>query len=73
MAVPSRAPEISLAIAMRMAPPALMVPPPVAVVPGAQSFLNVPFALIPGFRLLRLDLHIPANPRPGSPDRKSVV
>lgn len=50
-----------------MAPRELMVPPPAEVITGARSYLNVPFALIPGFRLLRLDLHVPVNPRPGSP------
>jgi acetyl esterase/lipase len=67
MAVPSGPPQFSLALAMSMAPPELMVPPAVEVVTGARSYLNVPFALIPGFRLLRLDLHVPVHPRPGSP------
>jgi acetyl esterase/lipase len=67
MAGPTGVPTISLATVMNMAPRELMVPPPVEVVADARSYLNVPFALIPGFRLLRLDLHVPVNPRPGSP------
>jgi acetyl esterase/lipase len=67
MAAPAGMPEISLAMVMSMAPRQLMVPPPADVVAGARSYLNVPFAMIPGFRLLRLDLHVPVTPRPGSP------
>lgn len=37
----------------------LFVAPPQEILEGATSFLNLPFALIPGYRLLRLDLHVP--------------
>ena len=67
MAGPGGMPPMSLATVLSMAPRELMVPPPAEVVDGARSYLNVPFALIPGFRLLRLDLHVPLSPRPGSP------
>ncbi|MGH3249590.1 MAG: prolyl oligopeptidase family serine peptidase [Trebonia sp.] len=67
MAGPTGAPTISLATAMRMLPRELMLTSPVEVVPGARSYLNVPFALVPGFRLHRLDLHVPVSPRPGAP------
>jgi acetyl esterase/lipase len=67
MAGPSGVPAISLATVMNMVPRELLVPAPVKVVTGARSYLNVPFALVPGFRLHRLDLHIPVNPRPNSP------
>lgn len=37
----------------------LFVPPPLEILEGATSYLNLPFALIPGYRMLRLDLHVP--------------
>jgi acetyl esterase/lipase len=67
MAGPGGVPTISLSTVMNMVPRELLLAPPVEVVPGARSYLNVPYALVPGFRLHRLDLHVPVNPRPGAP------
>jgi acetyl esterase/lipase len=67
MADPAKLPALSLSTVRQMVPRDLLVPPPVEVVPGARSYLNVPYALVPGFRLHLLDLHVPLNPRPGAP------
>jgi acetyl esterase/lipase len=43
----------------------LLYTPPQEILAGATSYMNVPIALIPGYRLLRLDLHLPkAAPGP---------
>ncbi|GAA5040787.1 acetyl esterase/lipase [Thermocatellispora tengchongensis] len=42
-----------------LAPRALTEPPPVSVLPGARSHLNVPYATVIGWRPLQLDLHLP--------------
>jgi acetyl esterase/lipase len=39
----------------------LLYLPACSVIPGARSFMNLPFAVIPGYRFLRLDLHLPKN------------
>lgn len=44
-----------------VAPPSLLNPPPVAVLPGARSHLGVLVAHPIGWRGLRLDLHLPAH------------
>lgn len=67
MADPAKLPALSLATVMQMVPRDLLVPGPAEVIAGARSYLNVPYALVPGFRLHRLDLHVPLNPRPGAP------
>ncbi|WP_326565136.1 alpha/beta hydrolase [Amycolatopsis rhabdoformis] len=53
-------PSMSLLDYDRLVPPGLLRPPPVRVVPGAVSHLQVPFAEYHGWRALRLDLHLPA-------------
>ena len=67
MAGPSGTPRFTLAALLSMSPRELMFPGPVDAIPGAKSYLNVPFAFVPGYRLLRLDLHVPAHPRPNAP------
>jgi len=37
----------------------LMFEPPQEIVPGTLSHLHIPFADVPGYRFLRLDLHVP--------------
>ena len=37
----------------------LLFPPPQEVIPGVLSYLNHPFALVHGYRFLRLSLHVP--------------
>jgi acetyl esterase/lipase len=44
-----------------LAPAALSEPHPVRVLPGARSFLHLPYATVLGWRPLRLDLHLPAD------------
>ncbi|MFI5613718.1 alpha/beta hydrolase [Amycolatopsis sp. NPDC051903] len=45
----------------RLVPPGFLRPPAVSVLPGAVSYLQVPFAEYHGWRPLRLDLHLPAT------------
>lgn len=52
----------SLDFLANMGEPQLFQPPPqTGLVAGALSHIGVPFALIPGFRPLRMDLHLPVN------------
>ena len=62
----SGGPSVTLAALRAMGPEALLYPPACSVISGARSHLNVPFALIAGYRILRLDLHLPepAGPHP---------
>jgi acetyl esterase/lipase len=46
-------------------PGPMLDPPPVAVLPGARSHLQVPYAEIHGWRALRLDVHLPDSAGPG--------
>ncbi len=39
----------------------LLFPPPQEIIPGVRSYLNYPFALVMGYRFLRVNLHVPAN------------
>src|SRR5215471_282980 len=52
-------PQFDLDTIARMGTRELFFPPPQEILPGATSFLHLPFAMIPGYRMLRLDLHIP--------------
>nr|WP_064570936.1 alpha/beta hydrolase [Gordonia sp. LAM0048] len=45
-------------------PPELLSPPPVAVLPATMSHRGLIYAVIPGWRPLRLDLHLPATGGP---------
>ena len=45
----------------QFAPPALVEPHPCEVLPGAVSYLDLPFASDAGWRPLRLDLHVPTG------------
>ncbi|WP_159922887.1 alpha/beta hydrolase [Rhodococcus sp. WAY2] len=45
----------------QFAPPALVEPRPCDVLPGAVSYLDLPFASDAGWRPLRLDLHVPTG------------
>jgi acetyl esterase/lipase len=36
-------------------------PPAQQLLPGVKSYLNWPYAIVPGFRLLRLDVHLPTD------------
>jgi|JI7StandDraft_1071085.scaffolds.fasta_scaffold00033_53 acetyl esterase/lipase len=42
-------------------PKELLFPPVQSILDGAHSYLNWPYAMIPGFRILRLDVHVPAE------------
>lgn len=44
-----------------LAPPGLLRPPPVSVIPGATSHLGLIYAQVMGWRPLRLDLHLPTD------------
>lgn len=44
-----------------LAEPDLWSPAPVRVVPGAESYLNLRYAIVAGWRPLRLDLHLPID------------
>jgi acetyl esterase/lipase len=44
-----------------LADPALWSPAPVRVLPNAESYLNLRYAIAAGWRPLRLDLHLPLN------------
>ncbi|GAA2331821.1 alpha/beta hydrolase [Streptomyces cuspidosporus] len=44
-----------------LAPPSLTTPVCVAAMPGARSYLNIPYATMIGWRPLLLDLHLPAG------------
>lgn len=48
-----------------LVPGSLLEPPPVEVLPGAVSHLQVRYADVLGWRPLRLDLHVPATPVEG--------
>lgn len=54
-------PQPDLAMVRRMGRAELFTAPPQDLLPGATSHLNVPFALVPGYRMLRLDLHLPRD------------
>ncbi|MBK7903775.1 MAG: alpha/beta hydrolase [Proteobacteria bacterium] len=58
---PSLVQRLTLDAFTRFGPRELSYAPAQSLVPGARSYLNVPFAIIPGFRVLRLDLHVPEN------------
>jgi acetyl esterase/lipase len=47
-----------------LVPAHFLHPPAVRVLPGARSHLGVPYATPPGWRALRLDLHLPEGPGP---------
>ena len=55
----SKMPLPDLNLVSAMGTRELLFPPPQEILPGATSYLNLPFALIPGYRTLRLDLHLP--------------
>jgi acetyl esterase/lipase len=61
MATPSNpnVPQLTMDMVATMGMRDLLYPPPQEILPGAISYMNVPFALIPGYRMLRLDLHVP--------------
>ena len=44
-----------------LADPALWTPAPVRVIDGAESYLNLRYAVVGGWRPLRLDLHLPVR------------
>jgi acetyl esterase/lipase len=52
-------PQVNLDMMSSMGMRDLLFPPPQEILPGALSYLNLPFAVIPGYRILRLDLHVP--------------
>ncbi len=56
-------PMPTVAMLAAMGPPDLMFPPAQSILPGAKSYMNYPFALVAGHRMLRLDLHIPEGVR----------
>ena len=47
-----------------LVPAPFLDPPEVRVLPGARSRLGIPYAVPPGWRALRLDLHLPDGPGP---------
>lgn len=49
----------TIAMVSAMGTPELINPPPQRILSGARSYMNYPFALVPGYRMLRLDLHVP--------------
>lgn len=62
---PTGLPSITLKTIAAMGKPELLFTPPQEILPGVTSFMNVPFAMVPGYRLLRLDLHLPNEARTG--------
>ncbi len=58
---PPSPPTRNLAFLAAAGPEGFFAPPPQTVVDGISSWLNQPFAMSPGNRLLRLDVHVPAN------------
>ena len=56
---PSGPPSLTLSALQALGGGELLSPPECRVIPRARSFLNLPYALVPGFRFLRLDLHLP--------------
>ena len=45
----------------------LLFPPPQEIIPGVLSYLNHPFALVHGYRFLRLSLHVPRGTADATP------
>lgn len=58
---PPAPPLPTLAALANFGPRDLLYPPAQTILPGVKSYLNHPFAMTPGYRLLRLDLHLPEN------------
>lgn len=55
---PGRTP-LSLGFLEGLGPAELLYPPAQAILPGVRSWLSWPYAMLPGYRLLRLDVHVP--------------
>jgi acetyl esterase/lipase len=58
---PATLPRASLDFIAQRGPRELVFAPPQSVFPGVRSYLNLPFSLTAGYRMLRLDLHVPEN------------
>ena len=54
-------PRPSLAFVERAGPPELFRTPEQEIFPGIRSWMNQPYAMIPGTRILRLDVHVSRN------------